>query len=213
MVNNVTQTKANSKSNVLNMVLIAVLAALVIMLTLSGYGYIPTGLGFTISILSIPVAVAAVNIGPGAGAVLGFVFGATSFATCFLGTDPLGAAMVAVNPFTTAVICFIPRILMGWLCGLIFKGMQKVDKTKSGILSYGVACVSASLLNTLLFLTGLWLLFGTLPAVTAITGGSSNLFTIMLVLGGVNGLIEIAAALILGTAVTKAIAQLQKRMH
>lgn len=196
-------------TKVQKMVLSAVLAALLIFLMISGLGYIPTGFGFTITILMLPVAIGAILLGPAVGAFLGFVFGLTSFATCFLGMDPFGVALLAISPWKTAVVCLVPRILCGWLCGLIFKGLQKIDKTQ--FLSYGVASVSAALLNTFFFLFALWIFFGTDPAVTQYTGGSSNLFLLIGALGGVNALIEAASCLVLGTAITKALAVVQKK--
>lgn len=66
-----------------------------------------------------------------------------------------------------------------------------------------MASVSAALLNTALFLTGIWLAFGSDPAVTQYTGGSSNLFIVIGVLGGINAIVEAVACLVLGTAIAK----------
>lgn len=194
-------TQVKKLTNLQRMVLIAVLAAIIVFLMLSGLGYIPTGFGFTITILMIPVAIGAILLGPAAGAILGAVFGLTSLATCFLGMDVLGVALLAISPWKTALVCIIPRMLVGFLCGWIFRALNKVDKT--GIVSYGIASVSAALLNTALFLTGLWLAFGSDPAVTQYTGGSSDLFVIIGAFGGVNAIVEAVACLILGTAIAK----------
>lgn len=194
-------TQVKKFTNLQRMVLIAVLAAIIVFLMLSGLGYIPTGFGFTITILMIPVAIGAILLGPAAGAILGAVFGLTSLATCFLSMDVLGVALLAISPWKTVLVCIIPRTLVGFLCGWIFRALNKVDKSR--IVSYGVASVSAALFNTALFLTGLWLAFGSDPAVTQYTGGSSDLFVIIGALGGVNAIIEAVACLILGTAIAK----------
>lgn len=188
-------------SKLQRMVIIAVLAAIIVFLMLSGLGYIPTGFGFTITILMIPVAVGAILLGPAAGAILGGVFGATSLATCFLGMDVLGVALLAISPWKTAIVCIVPRVLVGFLCGWIYRALCKIDRTK--IVSYGAASVCAALLNTALFLTSLFLLFGSDSAVTQFTGGSPNLFLLIGTLGGINAIIEAAACLILGTAIAK----------
>lgn len=201
---------AEKKPNILRMVILAVLAALIVLLMLTGIGYIPIGPGFTITILSLPVAVGAILLGPSAGAILGAVFGLTSFATCFLGMDAFGVALLAVSPFKTAVVCLIPRILAGFLCGMIFKGLEKIDKTC--FISYAVSSLSAAALNTVFFLGALWLLFGSDPTVTQYTGGSSNIWLVFVVLGGINAIIESAACLILGTAITKSVAVATKKM-
>ena len=194
-------TQVKRLTNLQRMVFIAVLAAIIVFLMLTNLGYIPTGFGFTITILMIPVAIGAILLGPAAGAVLGAVFGLTSLATCFLGMDPFGGALLAISPWKTALVCIVPRVLVGFLCGWIFRALRRVDKTK--IISYGVASVSAALLNTALFLTGIWLAFGSDPAVTQYTGGSSNLFIVIGVLGGINAIVEAVACLVLGTAIAK----------
>ena len=194
-------TQVKRLTNLQRMVFIAVLAAIIVFLMLTNLGYIPTGFGFTITILMIPVAIGAILLGPAAGAALGAVFGLTSLATCFLGMDPFGVALLAISPWKTALVCIVPRVLVGFLCGWIFRALRRVDKTK--IISYGVASVSAALLNTALFLTGIWLDFGSDPAVTQYTGGSSNLFIVIGVLGGINAIVEAVACLVLGTAIAK----------
>ena len=47
---------------------------------------------------------------------------------------------------------------MGLLCGWIFRGLARIDKTK--IVSYVVAGLSGALLNTIFFMSSLILLFG-----------------------------------------------------
>lgn len=195
--------KNKKLSKTISFVSIAMLAAIIVMLTFTGLGYIPLGVGFTVSILTLPVTIGAVILGPMAGAILGLVFGATSLLTAMLGMDAFGVILLSISPIKVVCMCIIPRVLVGVLCGYIFKGLQKVDKTN--FFSYVVSSLASPLMNTLFFLTALWLLFGTDPAVTEITGGSSNLFTIIFVLGGINAIIEAGVGLVLGTAITKAL--------
>ena len=206
-------TQGKKLSKLQYMVITAVLAAIIVFLMFSGLGYIPTGFGFTITILMIPVAIGAILLGPGAGAILGTVFGLTSLATCFLGLDALGVALLAISPWKTVIVCLVPRILVGYLCGLIFKALNgKILKgRKTDLLSYGIASVSAALLNTLFFFVALWIFFGSDPAVTQYTGGSSNFFVLIGALGGINAIGEAVACLILGTAIAKALNMVMKR--
>ena len=60
----------------------ALLTAVIILLAFTPLGYIRT-LGFEITLIVVPVTVGAVTLGPAAGAVLGVVFGVTSFIQCF----------------------------------------------------------------------------------------------------------------------------------
>ena len=111
------------------MVQLAVLIAIMLILAFTPLGYLRIG-PLAISLMTIPVVIGAMILGPAGGAVLGLVFGLTSFYQCFAG-DPFGAALVAMNPFFTFLVCIPTRTLMGWLSGVIFKALWKIDKTKT----------------------------------------------------------------------------------
>ena len=100
------------------LVQLAVLTALLLLLEITGLGYIKTPvLEFTV--MQVPVILGAIILGPGAGALLGGVFGLTSFWECF-GKSTFGMQLLAIDPWATAVVCIVPRLLMGLCCGLIF---------------------------------------------------------------------------------------------
>ncbi|HBJ10753.1 MAG TPA: ECF transporter S component, partial [Ruminococcaceae bacterium] len=80
-------------------------------------------LGLEITFTMIPVAIGAILYGPSGGAVLGAVFGAVSFLQC-LGYSPFGAALLAINPVFTFIVCVPTRILAGLLAGLIYKALK-----------------------------------------------------------------------------------------
>lgn len=73
------KAKVDRKSQTLGLVQVALFAALVIILAFTPFlGYIP--LGFTrATIIHIPVIIGSILLGPKKGAVLGGVFGLTSF--------------------------------------------------------------------------------------------------------------------------------------
>ena len=78
---------------------------------------------------------------------------------CFVqafGMSAFGVELMSINPIFTFLVCMLPRILMGWCCGLIFKAF----KNKDSLLPYFTASVSGALLNTLFFMTALLALFG-----------------------------------------------------
>ena len=108
------------------MVQLAVLIAIMLILAFTPLGYLRIG-PLAISLMTIPVVIGAMILGPAGGAVLGLVFGLTSFYQCFAG-DPFGAALVAMNPFFTFLVCIPTRTLMGWLSGVIFKALWKIDR-------------------------------------------------------------------------------------
>ena len=80
-------------------------------------------LGLEITFTMIPVAIGAILYGPSGGAVLGAVFGAVSFLQC-LGYSHFGAALLAINPVFTFIVCVPTRILAGLLAGLIYKALK-----------------------------------------------------------------------------------------
>ena len=65
----------------------------------------------------IPVAIAAITLGPAGGAAIGAVFGMTSFLQCIGigGSSAMGAMLFSINPFLAFVQRFIPRMLDGLL--------------------------------------------------------------------------------------------------
>ena len=102
---------------------LAVLLAILIMLEVTGLGMFKT-FGLELTILQIPVVIGAIVLGPSAGAILGCSFGLLSFWECF-GKSQFGATLLGINPFLTFLVCVPTRALMGWLCGLIFKGLDR----------------------------------------------------------------------------------------
>ena len=172
------------------------------------------GLEITLSV--VPVAIGAVLMGPASGALLGAVFGLCSFAQCFgwFCPSPFGAMLVAINPFLAFLVCVPTRMLMGFLCGWIFRGMSAVDKTKKKLPSFTVANLSAALLNTLFFMSALMLLFGQSDVILELRAqsGAANLMTFLLWFIGINGLVEALVCFFLGTAITKALSSALKHI-
>ena len=111
------------KSETIKLTTTAIFTAILVLMAFTPLGYLKTG-GLEISFSMIPVALGAMLLGPACGAILGAVFGITSFIQCF-GMSAFGAALLGINPFLTAAVCIIPRTLMGWLTGLIFNAIQK----------------------------------------------------------------------------------------
>jgi uncharacterized membrane protein len=178
---------------------LAALAAIVLIMAFTPAGYLRTP-AVEVSFLAIPVAVGAIVLGPAAGAILGGVFGATSFAQCF-GSSPFGAALLAINPFFTFISCMIPRILMGWLAGVIFGALYRIDSTKTW--SYAVGSLSAAVLNTVFFIGGFILLFGNSEFVRGLQGGTPILAFIAGMVG-LQGVVEAVVCCVAGGAVCKA---------
>lgn len=182
----------------------AVLTALILVLSFTPLGYLKIGT-VSITFIMIPVVVGAVIEGPGMGAVLGTVFGLTSFIQCF-GMDPFGAALLGINPIFTFLTCMVPRILMGWLSGWVFRWLSGVSKNKAvGALA---ASLSGALLNTILFVGFLLMFFGSSQYIQDF---GVNVWEILTVLFVINAAVEAAVCLVVGTAVCMALLQVRQK--
>lgn len=190
---------ANAKNR--KLVQTALLTAIIVIMAFTPLGYFKTA-GVEITFIMIPVVIGAIMLGPSAGALLGGIFGITSFIQCF-GMSAFGVALFNVNPIYTFIVCVIPRILAGYLCGVIFKVISKRDKTK--IVSFGVASLMGPILNTILFMCSLVLFFYNTDYIQSIAQAikTTNPFSFVVMFVGINGLIETIVCFILSTAITK----------
>ncbi len=193
-------TNATQKTR--RLVQLAILVAIMLILAFTPLGYLKVG-AIEITFMTIPVVIGTILLGPPAGAFLGGVFGLTSFIQCF-GMSAFGSALLGINPIFTFLVCMVPRILMGYLAGLIFQVIAPHDKTR--ILSFAVSSLSGALLNTILFVGLLMLFFGYTDYMVAMRGGL-GLLAFLAAFVGVNGLVEAVVAFVLGTAISKALVQ------
>ena len=185
---------------------LALLTAIIVVMSFTPIGYLKTPI-VEITFITIPVVVGAILVGPAAGAFLGGVFGLTSFIQCF-GMSQFGAMLLSINPFWTFIICFVPRVLMGWLCGIIFRAMLKCDRTKFKLWAYGVGAFSGAALNTILFVITLVVLFGRTDFILSI---GDTLPKLIAAIVGLNGVIEAVVCTIVGAAVAKALSRALSR--
>ncbi|HHT88086.1 MAG TPA: ECF transporter S component [Clostridiales bacterium] len=188
------------------MVQLALLTAIILLLAFTPIGFIKLPAGLSITIIGIPVIIGAITLGPAGGAILGTVFGLSSFAQAF-GLEPFGTLLFSINPLGTFITCMIPRILMGWLTGLIFQGLKKVDKTK--FVSYVITSLSGSLLNTILFMTSLMIFFYNNTKFQEIEFiknlNAANALVLAIIMVGLNAVAEMITAGIIGTAIAKTV--------
>ena len=181
----------------------ALLTAIIVLLAFTPIGYIRT-LGLEITLIVVPVTVGAVTLGPTAGAVLGAVFGITSFIQCF-GMSPFGAVLLGINPLSTFVVCVVSRVLMGWLTGLICQGLQKATSVRR--VSVVIANLCGPLLNTFFFMGTLILLFYGSDYIQGLAEsmGASGPLAFVIAFVGINGAVEAVVCFIVGSAVSKAL--------
>lgn len=118
----------------------------------------------------IPVVITAILLGVGAGTLMGFFAGLFSFIVwTFMPPSPLVAFLF--TPFYkfgelggnawSLVICFLPRILVGTVAGLVFRALRVQGASRGrDILTFGLSGALGSLVNTFLVLFGIYLFFG-----------------------------------------------------
>lgn len=201
--------ETKKKFDTVYMVEMALLIAIILIMAFTPIGYIRT-LGLEITLIVVPVAVGAVTLGPAAGAVLGGVFGITSFIQCF-GMSPFGAVLLSINPVYTFVVCVFSRVLMGWLTGLLYQAFLRCNPLKR--VSVVLANLCCPLLNTLFFMGTLTLFFYQTEYVQGIAEGlgAGNPLIFILLFVGVNGLVEAAACFVVGSAISQALKKVVKR--
>lgn len=189
---------------------LALLVAVQIAMRLLGLGKVPVG-PLNMSFLTLPIAVGAVCMGPLAGLVLGAVFGAFSLYDAVTGVGGMTSVFFTISPVHTVILCVGMRMLMGVACGYVFKLCRKVDA--KGVWSYFVGAVSAPLLNTLLFMGYIVLAFYNTEYVQGIaTGkGAANPIMFVVLVVGVQGLVEAGVCGALGGVISKAVDSFLKK--
>ena len=179
-----------------NFVLLALLVAVQIVL---GYVNIPMPGGLHIVFNMIPMAIAAIAMGPLGGAVIGGAFGLISFLQCFgiCGYSGMGAVLAGINPFLAFVQRFFPRLIDGLLLGYIYRFLKPRTNVHAACAITGFF---AAFLNTALFMTSLVWLFGGTEYMRASMAGRGML-TYIVAAVGVNGLVEMIVSTVLSGAI------------
>ncbi|AEB73942.1 ECF transporter S component [Lentilactobacillus buchneri] len=141
------------KKNTLRLNMLAMFIAIILLQTsIPLIGYIPIG-PLEITIIPMTVVVATVLLGTVDGAIIGGVWGLTTFVRAFVWpTSPL-AAIVFVNP----IISVIPRIMIGVVAGMTYTYLKKHLKSQAASIS--VSAVLGSLTNTVLVLGLIYLFY------------------------------------------------------
>lgn len=192
-------TNTKKRNNIYKMVLIAMFIALMLVMNFTPLGYITVTGAFSITLMTIPVALGAACTGITGGTILGFVFGLTSFLQAFgIGfmIDPSAAPLFSENPFGYVVTCFIPRILTGFVAGLVFSLFEKKEKT--GVWAFGISSAIVPILNTLLFMSSYILFYSN-------TSFGGAVMTVLLTILTINFLVELLVTTIAGTAISKVV--------
>ncbi len=193
------------KNKIREMAQLAILIAIMLLFAFTPLGYLKIG-AIELTLMVLPVAIGAIVLGPAAGAILGGVFGLTSFIQCF-GTSAIGVFLLGVNPFFTFLTCMVPRVLCGWLSGLLFRALHRIDRTR--IASYFAASLSTALLNTIFFMGAILLFFWHNDAFLGQMSdwgiATESVWVFLVAFVGINGIVEAAVNFVVAAAIAKAV--------
>ena len=198
-----------NRTNIRWLTQLALLVAILLVLNYTPLGYLQIG-PLSASLLTVPVAIGAMTMGPTAGAILGGVFGAVSFYDAVTGASAMTGALFQVSPVNTFILCVGMRVLMGLCTGLIFNAVKNFDKP--GTWSYIVSAMCAPALNTLFFMGYIVLAFYGCDYVQNLVSvkGAANPLMFVVLLVGVQGVAEFLVSGILGGIVARAVAKFLK---
>jgi uncharacterized membrane protein len=200
-----------NKKKLVRLVLLALFSALIIAMTFTPYtGYISVGI-IEITTLHIVVIIGAAILGAKNGAILGGVWGITCI---------VRAIQMGFIPFINPFVSLVPRILVGVVAGLVLLGLSKTKLPKP--ISLIITALAGSITNTVCVLSALKLcddikiVHGDIQFILGKSdflikageisfNGFEALFgegakTVEVIIGAlisINGLIELAAALLL----------------
>lgn len=165
----------------------------------------------TITVGHIIVTIGAILLGPGGGLLLGTVWGGLSFIRALtMPPSPLSVLL-----FTNPVIAFIPRMVVGWTVGWLFKHLRQKIKTTS-LLAGAVAFVG-TFLNTGLVVLFTYLFFVRDPAALLKAFGQASsttgLFWLIAIMLGANFVTEAITAVIITPLVTTPTLHIIDRRH
>ncbi|MCL2463333.1 MAG: ECF transporter S component [Defluviitaleaceae bacterium] len=184
--------KANVRFETRQLVLLALLTAIVIVLQFLG-SFIRFGT-FSVSLVLLPVVVGAALIGPFAGCWLGLAFG---FVVLWTGD---AGPFLAINPFGAVLVVLLKGALAGLAAGAVYRLLAGKNRTAAVV----VAAIVAPLVNTGVFVAGSYIFF--LPAITGWASGkgiaSATAYIFLLLIGG-NFFFEMGINLVLSPVIVR----------
>ena len=195
-------TQPKQKISVQTLTQLAILVAIEVVMKLIGLGSVPVG-PLYMSFLTVPIAIGAIVIGPMASMLLGGIFGFVSFMDAIKGASIMTSTLLGVSAVHTFILCF----------GIVYRAMTKA--CKNGTANCFVASLSAPLLNTLFFMGYIVLVFYHTDYVQslALAKGASNPLMFVVLLTGVQGLVEAVVCSVAGTAIGGALLKVTGRMN
>lgn len=186
--------KNKNHASVVRLTSLALLAALVVVLQTVATG-IKIG-PVPISLTLVPIVVGAILFGPGAGALLGGVFGVVCLIAGITGADYFTNLLWVANPFWLVVVCVGKAVLCGWAAGLVYKALSKRQT-----LGCIVSAIVAPIVNTGVFAAGMLTVFR--PILQDFAVGTDIVYYFFVIMIGVNFLVELGVNAVLSAAIAR----------
>lgn len=179
-----------------HLVLTALFIAIILLQSVVPWlGTLPLGafaIGAAVTIITFTVAIGAMVLGPRAGALLGFVWGAYSLWHAWTSAPSIGA-LIFRNPITAIV----PRMLVGLIIGYLYWRFVKNRPMGQQTVWLAVLGALSAFVNTFFVLSITWIGF-TVMHTTAFGIPDSGLANYLIVsIAGFNGVFEIIVGAIL----------------
>lgn len=203
--------RTSSSKKVERMVQLALFVALVVVLQIISALIPPVAGLVSITLTLVPVVVGGILLGSASGAFLGFAFGAIVLINCMTGMDPGGNILWNANPLFTAIICFGKGIMAGFAPALLYGAIsgREPGRAKKFVATV-VAALSAPIVNTGLFVAGMFLFFK--DTLYAWSGGTDIVIYVLTGLAGVNFLVEFIINTVLSPAIVRIVDVVQVKM-
>lgn len=153
----------NNRQKIQRLTLAAFFVAIEVLMGFTPIGYIPLGI-LNITTMHLPVILAGILVGPSFGAGMGFVFGLTSLLhatfspniTAFVFSPFITIAGIHGN-FYSLLICFLPRIFLGWFSGMMYSFLR--NRIQNTSVCAMLTAVINTLIHTVLVLGGIYVFF------------------------------------------------------
>lgn len=197
-----------TRHNIKSFIQFTLLVAIEAIFCFTPLGSLPA-IGPIVATLSmIPVIITAILLGTKAGSIMGAIAGLFSFIIWTFMPPAQSAAIAFVftpfyslgeihGNFFSLLICFVPRILVGTVTGLLYNLLSK--KLKRDVAAMAIASAVGSLVNTVGVMLGIALCFG--DAYASILGAA--LMTIIATTTLTSGIPEAIVAAVLCPVVCK----------
>lgn len=193
--------RTNQQRTIRRLVVSGMLAAIVVVLMVTGLGFIQIG-PLQASLLCLPIILGVMSEGLGVGLILGLTFGVLSLIQAFSSPSPL--AVFFMNP----LISVVPRVFIPVAVWLVARETKKMgpEKTRKKVILRILGAVAGSLTNTVLVLGAIYIAFSSGYIVVNIEETYERGMTLLLLFTALtNGLPEAAVMAFVAPPVMEAL--------